>query len=108
MANLKPYKFTEADRVKGGKRAAIKRLNTNLINTMLTDYIEGKNEFEGVSLLDDLMTLSPKERITFLINYLPYERPKLQAIEQVVEVTELQISKEERQKRIKDILLKTG
>lgn len=108
MANLKPYKFTAEDRIKGGKVAGIKKINTNRINTMLTDYIDGVGEFEGTSMVDDLLTLSPKDRLTFLINYLPYEKPKLQAVQQVIEVAELDLSKEERQSRIKEILIKAS
>jgi hypothetical protein len=106
--NLVPYTFTDEDRRKGGKQAALKRLKTNVIRNIVNDYIDGIGEFKGMGLLDDMKQLSGKDRITFLMNYLPYEKPKLSAVEQVIEVSELQISKEERQKRIKEILLKTG
>ena len=102
----KRYVFTKADQQLGGKKASIARLNTNLINTNMQKYINGTDEFTGQSLLDDLLTLTPKDRMNFLMAWMPFERPKLAAIEQVVEVTALDIPREERIERIKTILLK--
>ena len=105
MANLKPHKFTMEERSKGGRTSASVKLKTKLINQHLTAYIEGVKPFnKGNALIDDLLTLTAKERMTFLINYMPYEKPKMATIEQVVEVSQMDISRDEREARIIQLL----
>lgn len=107
MANLKPHVFTQEERSRGGTKSTRIKLQTRLVNLHLTNYIEGKEPFnKGNALIDDLLTLTPKERMTFLINYLPYEKPRMQTIEQVVEVSQLDIPREEREARIIKLLKK--
>ena len=104
MANLKPYKFTDEDRRKGGMNAAGKRLRIGMIRGTLEDYLHGVGKFEGTSFVDDLLMISPKDRLNFLIAWMPYERPKLQAIEQIVEISKSDRSKEEIEQEIFAIL----
>ena len=104
MANLKPHKFTREDQIKGGKQSKIIRLNTNKVNRSIQDYMDGTAAFEGASFVDDLLAVSPKERMQFLIAYLPFEKPKLQAIEQIVAVSRSEKSKEEIEQEIFNIL----
>ena len=104
MANPNPYKFSIAEQSQGGKAAGVKRLNTNIINKQLTDYIASTGEFDGNGFIEDMKDLKPRERIWFLIQYLPYERPKLQAIQQIVDITERKMSKEDRTARIVEIV----
>lgn len=110
MANLKPHKFTQEERIKGGKMAKMKRLNINRINSIMQQYIDGDSLKENlkITFLDDLLTLSPKDRINFLMAWMPYERPKLQTVEQIIEVSgNIDMSREEREEKILK-LLKTG
>ena len=108
MSNLQPHRFTKAEMAKGGRKSGVVRLNTSNVNRNMQKYIEGIGEFDGKGLLDDLLTLTPKDRLNFLMAWMPFQMPKLAAIEQVVEVTELNISKEDRVKKIKNILMKAS
>ena len=104
MANLKPHKFTREDSIKGGKKASIIRLNMNGVNRTLQDYLHSEGEFSNSGFIDDLLSISPKDRLNFMIAYLPFERPKLQAIEQIVEISKSEKSKEDIEKEIFEIL----
>ena len=104
MANLKPYKFTRDDARKGGQMSTKRRLQIGNINATLQDYLHGVGKFEGTSFVDDLLIINPKDRLNFLIAWMPYERPKLQAIEQIVEISKSDRSKEEIEQEIFAIL----
>ena len=104
MANLKPYKFTKQDSIKGGQASTKKRLQIGKINATLQDYLHGVGKFEGTSFVDDLLAINPKDRLNFLMAWMPFEIPKLQAVEQIIEVSKSDRSKEEIEKEIFAIL----
>jgi hypothetical protein len=104
MSNKEPYKFSRADQSKGGKVSAIKRLNTNNINSQLQLYLDNDGLFDADNFTNDFLSLTPKDRLHFLMAWMPFEKPKIATIEQVIEVANLEIPKEERQKRIMKLI----
>ena len=106
MSNLKPHKFTKSEQSKGGKVSAIKRLNTNSINRSMQSYLDAEGVFEVDSFTNDFLSLSAKDRLHFLMAWMPFEKPKLATIEQVIEVSNLDIPREEREQRIMKLITK--
>jgi len=98
------HEITTEDRIKGGKAASLVRLEKNVITRKVNDYIRGVGEFEGCGMIDDLRVINPKDRLNFMMAFLPFEIPKLQAVEQIIEVSKSDRSKEEIEKEIFAIL----
>jgi hypothetical protein len=104
MSNLKPHKFTKEEQSRGGKKAGIVRLNTANINRSMQAYLDNEGVFDADNFTNDFLSLTPKDRLHFLMAWMPFEKPKLATIEQVIEVANLEIPKEERQKRIMKLI----
>ena len=109
MANLKPHRFTKEDQRKGGKISGVKRLNISNINAVMQNYLDDQFLKDGLamSFAEDILSISPKDRLNFLMAWMPYERPKLATVEQIIEVSgDLSITREQRAERIMELASK--
>ena len=84
--NLKPHIFTKEEMSRGGKASAVKKLNNHNLSSCIQMYIDGKGKFSKKSLEKDFLELSGKDRLAFLMSYMPYDTPKLESVKQTVEV----------------------
>lgn len=111
MSNPKPHVFTFEERSKGGKAQAVSKLRTNKLTEFLSEYIEGDPDKIGsLSMSKDFRNLSERDRLNFLMAYMPYERPKQSSEERKEERTLIVMSEEdkiEKMKQLKEILNKT-
>ena len=106
------HKFTDDERSRGGKASGTARLRTFALTEFLSQYINADPEdFDKLSMARDFSTLNEKDRLAFLMSYMPYEKPKLSSEERKEERTIIVMSEEDKAgklKELKEILNKTG
>jgi len=104
MSNSKPYEFSKEEQRLGGKKSSESKMRTRELGKFLTKYIENDQlNMGGPSMKRDFIELSANQRLQFLMAYMPYEKPKLSAIEQEIVQTFAVMSEEDKAKKLQEL-----
>ena len=104
--NPNPYKFTDDDNKTGGRNSGKSKLRLKRLDDFLSDYIDvpiDKTEEGDTQMMEDFMSLTPQQRLQFLMSFLPYRIPKLSSVDQTVDKVITVMSEEEKKTKIVEL-----